>query len=114
MAEGGLDKLNAAAESLTKASHHIAETMYKSQQAAGAAAAERRATGADGSAALSGGCAWRQDSGQGDVVDAEFVDVDDSKKPNEVAQVAMFGNSRGGGSIGRKWTRPYIYARVEN
>src|SRR5580692_4215224 len=78
LAEGGLDKLNAAAESLTKASHHIAETMYKAQQAAGAAAAG--APGADGGA--SGGAQGGNTSGQGDVVDAEFVDVDDSKKPN--------------------------------
>jgi molecular chaperone DnaK len=79
LAEGGLDKLNAAAESLTKASHHIAETMYKAQQAAGAAAA-----GAPGSAegASGGGAQSGNTSGQGDVVDAEFVDVDDSKKPN--------------------------------
>jgi molecular chaperone DnaK len=79
LAEGGLDKLNAAAESLTKASHHIAETMYKAQQAAGAAAA-----GAPGGAegASGGGAPGGNASGQGDVVDAEFVDVDDSKKPN--------------------------------
>ncbi len=77
LAEGGLDKLNAAAENLTKASHHIAETMYKAQQAAGAAAGQPG--GADGAGgAAPGGNA----SGQGDVVDAEFVDVDDSKKPN--------------------------------
>ena len=30
--EGGIEKLNAATESLTKASHSIAETMYKAQQ----------------------------------------------------------------------------------
>jgi molecular chaperone DnaK len=78
LAEGGLDKLNAAAENLTKASHHIAETMYKAQQTAGAAAA-----GAPGGADGSGGAApGGNNSGQGDVVDAEFVDVDDSKKPN--------------------------------
>ena len=34
LSDGGLDRLNAAAESLTKASHKIAETMYKSQQSA--------------------------------------------------------------------------------
>src|ERR1700683_4149393 len=105
LAEGGLDKLNAAAESLTKASHHIAETMYKAQQAAGAAAAGAPG-GADGGSggggrggrtggagagagapggadgASGGGAKGGNTSGQGDVVDAEFVDVDDSKKPN--------------------------------
>src|SRR6202008_2219419 len=34
LAEGGLDRLNAAADNLTRASHRIAETMYKTQQGA--------------------------------------------------------------------------------
>ncbi|MGH9713814.1 MAG: molecular chaperone DnaK [Candidatus Acidiferrales bacterium] len=77
LTEGGLDRLNAAAESLTKASHRIAETMYKAQQSA-AGAASAGASGAAG-----GNTDGSQPSGgQGDVVDAEFVDVDDSKKPN--------------------------------
>jgi molecular chaperone DnaK len=74
-----VEKMNAAVDGLTKASHHIAETMYKAQQAAGAAA------GADGGshAGPDGGAGARSNTpGQGDVVDAEFVDVDDSKKPN--------------------------------
>ena len=78
LADGGLDKLNAAAESLTKASHRIAETMYKAQQAAGSSAAGAGASGPG--AGPAGGNA--SSSGQGEVVDAEFVDVDDSKKPN--------------------------------
>jgi molecular chaperone DnaK len=73
-----VEKMNAAVDSLTKASHHIAETMYKAQQAAGAAAGS--AASADGGAPAGG--AGGHTSGQGDVVDAEFVDVDDSKKPN--------------------------------
>ncbi len=75
-----VDKMNAAVDSLTKASHHIAETMYKAQQASGAAAG----AGADGGgqAGGAGANANANNSGQGDVVDAEFVDVDDSKKPN--------------------------------
>src|ERR1700729_2368002 len=47
LTEGGVDKLNAAAETLTKASHRIAETMYKAQQSASAAGAG--AAGAAGS-----------------------------------------------------------------
>lgn len=78
LTDGGLDRLNAAAESLTKASHRIAETMYKAQQsAAGAGAAGGTATDGAPSDASQGAAA-----GQGDVVDAEFVDVDESKKPN--------------------------------
>jgi molecular chaperone DnaK len=87
--EGGLDRLNAAAEKLTKISHTMAETMYKSQQAsagsaAGAGAGAPGAAGHDsgGASGSSSGSAGSSGSGQGDVVDAEFVDVDDSKKPN--------------------------------
>jgi len=81
--EGGLDRLNAAVESLTKTSHSIAETLYKSQAAAagspggGAAGGEGQAP--DGAGAPSG---QSGQGGQGEVVDAEFVDVDESKKPN--------------------------------
>ena len=76
LSEGGVSKLNAASDSLTKALHRIGETLYKAQQAAGAA------SGA--SAASAGGAQPGQGpaAGQGDVVDAEFVDVDESKKPN--------------------------------
>jgi molecular chaperone DnaK len=77
LTEGGLDRLNAAAENLTKASHRIAETMYKAQQSASAAGA-----GAAGAQGAPSGDGKSASSGQGDVVDAEFVDVDDSKKPN--------------------------------
>jgi molecular chaperone DnaK len=80
LTDGGLDRLNAAVENLTKASHKIAETMYKSQQAAAGAPG---AGGAPGGGGPSTGPADGQASGgQGDVVDAEFVDVDESKKPN--------------------------------
>jgi molecular chaperone DnaK len=79
LTEGGVDKLNAAAETLTKASHRIAETMYKAQQSvASAGAGSQGAPGGQGQTSGDG----KSSSGQGDVVDAEFVDVDDSKKPN--------------------------------
>jgi len=74
LTEGGLERLNAAAENLTKVSHRIAETMYKAQQTAAGATASGAAGGSSADSGPSGG--------QGDVVDAEFVDVDDSKKPN--------------------------------
>jgi molecular chaperone DnaK len=77
LSEGGVDKLNAASDTLTKALHRIGESLYKVQQAAGAA------SGAGGGPGSSGGASGQGPaSGQGDVVDAEFVDVDDSKKPN--------------------------------
>jgi molecular chaperone DnaK len=70
LSEGGTDRINSAADALTKASHRVAEALYKAQQAAPGAGA--------GGAPPEGSAS----QGQGDVVDAEFVDVDDSKKPN--------------------------------
>ncbi|MGH9781430.1 MAG: Hsp70 family protein, partial [Candidatus Acidiferrales bacterium] len=84
LAEGGVERLNQAAEELTKASHKLAEAMYKATSAAGAAAGGSGANpgqsgpGVDGNASTTSG----PSTGQGDVVDAEFVDVDESKKPN--------------------------------
>ena len=85
LSEGGVDKLNAAMENLTKASHRIAETMYHAQQAsAGSTPGTGDGGAAGGASGAAGGGADAQGGhgGQGDVVDAEFVDVDESKKPN--------------------------------
>ena len=88
LAEGGVERLNQAAEELTKASHKLAEAMYKATSAAGAAAGGPGGTpgqgsgGADGNASTTSGSSSSGSGGQGDVVDAEFVDVDESKKPN--------------------------------
>jgi len=79
LTDGGLDKLNAAVESLTKALHQIGEAMYKAQQSAGAAGGAAGTPGGDGASAPGGAGTAH---GQGEVVDAEFVDVDESKKPN--------------------------------
>jgi molecular chaperone DnaK len=79
LADGGLEKLNAAADGLTKASHRIAESLYKAQQSAGGAPG---AEGAGATGGDSGGNGAGSKPGQSDVVDAEFVDVDESKKPN--------------------------------
>jgi molecular chaperone DnaK len=79
--EGGLEKLNAAIDNLTKASHRIAESLYKAQGSAGSqpgGAGPAAGNGAPSGDAGQGG----PSHGQGDVVDAEFVDVDESKKPN--------------------------------
>ncbi len=80
IADGNVERINAAAEALTKASHQIAEVLYKSQAAAGAAgAAGGGAQSTDGAA---GGAQSSDGKGQDNVVDAEFVDVDESKRPN--------------------------------
>ncbi len=83
IADGNVERINAAAEALTKASHQIAEVLYKSQAAAGAAGGA--GAGGGGSQSTEGAAGGAQSSGgqgQDNVVDAEFVDVDESKRPN--------------------------------
>jgi molecular chaperone DnaK len=74
MAEGGLEQINAATDKLTSASHKLAEAMYKSQSAAGGNGA-----GPTGAAPGAGATAGQQEKPKDNVVDAEFVDVDDKK-----------------------------------
>jgi molecular chaperone DnaK len=70
MNEGGLEQITSATDKLTQASHKLAEAMYKTQSAGpnGAGAAE---TGA--------GQKPEQEKPKDNVVDAEFVDVEDKK-----------------------------------
>jgi molecular chaperone DnaK len=88
LSDGGTEKMNAAAEELMKASHKLAEALYRATAAAGAAAGSSGAGPGAGAAGNSGGGATSGPGGpgtqgkQGDVVDAEFVDVDESQKPN--------------------------------
>jgi molecular chaperone DnaK len=80
MADGSLDAINAASQQVEKATHTIAEAMYKAtaSQAQGAAASAGGPAGDGATGGEQGGAK----PGQGDVIDAEFVDVDESKKPN--------------------------------
>jgi molecular chaperone DnaK len=73
MAEGGLEKITAATDKLTTASHKLAEAMYKSQSAAGGNGA-----GAQPGAGAEAG-AQAGEKPKDNVVDAEFVDVEDKK-----------------------------------
>jgi len=77
MSEGDADKLNAATDKLTQASHKLAEAMYKS-------AGQPDASGAAGSGGAAGNGGASSQQGQAkpkdDVVDAEFVDVEDKDK----------------------------------
>jgi len=73
MAENDPDRINSATDRLTTASHKLAEAMYKASSQPGAGAAG----GADGGGSAPGG---QSDQGKDNVVDAEFVDVDDKKK----------------------------------
>ena len=68
--EGGADRINKAVEVLTQASHKVAEAMYKGGQAG---------AGAGGGAQSSNGSGPSGSKQDGDVIDAEDVDVDDKK-----------------------------------
>jgi molecular chaperone DnaK len=73
LSDGGIDKIKNAMSNLERASHKVAEVLYRAQ-AAGAPGA-----GGPGPQATTGPA---QPPPQGDVIDAEYVDVDESKKPN--------------------------------
>ena len=68
--EGNLEAINSATDKLTQASHKLAEAMYKAQSPT--------PNGAQG-AQPGGGAEQAQEKPKDDVVDAEFVDVDDKK-----------------------------------
>jgi molecular chaperone DnaK len=81
MNEGGVARLRSATENVEKSLHQMAEELYKSQQAAGAQAGAAGA-GAAGSGSTGGSSSQGGQQKPGDVIDAEYVDVDDNKKPN--------------------------------
>jgi molecular chaperone DnaK len=80
MNEGGVARLRSATENVERVLHKMAEELYKSQTAgagqAGAAAGAGAGASQGGSNAPGGG------NKPGDVIDAEYVDVDDKNKPN--------------------------------
>jgi molecular chaperone DnaK len=84
IAEGGTARLRSATESLEKSLHKIAEILYKANEAkAGAEQAAGASAGAGpGGGAGSTSSGAPQDKKPGDVIDAEYVDVDESKRPN--------------------------------
>jgi molecular chaperone DnaK len=69
--DGGAERINAALDKLTTASHKLAEAMYKTAGAPGAPDAGQTAQGSAPDA---------ESKPQDNVVDAEFVDVDEKKK----------------------------------
>jgi molecular chaperone DnaK len=73
IADGNLDAINSATDKLTTASHKLAEAMYKSQ---GAGTPGGGAPGAGAGTETNGAGGQQQ---KDNVVDAEFVDVDDKK-----------------------------------
>jgi molecular chaperone DnaK len=76
MNAGSTEEINAATDKLTAASHKLAEAMYKASSGPGADGAGASAAGAGpGPGAGPSGESKKKD----DVVDAEFVDVDEKK-----------------------------------
>ena len=70
LAEGGVEKMNEAFNNLQNASHKLAEALYQQTGTPGAeAGAEDQASAAGASSA----------GGEDDVIDAEYVDVDEKK-----------------------------------
>ena len=65
-----IDAINRAADTLTQASHKVAESMYKSGAQAGGS---QGGPSGDGSGTTAGG---KTD----EVIDAEYVDADEKKK----------------------------------
>jgi molecular chaperone DnaK len=83
IAEGGTARLRSATENLEKSLHKIAEILYKAKEAAGAQQAGAASAGAGaGGGPSSSSSSAPQDKKPGDVIDAEYVDVDETKRPN--------------------------------
>jgi molecular chaperone DnaK len=76
MSGGSVEEISKATDTLTQASHKLAEAMYKSQSGApGGGSAPGGEAGGDGAGAGAGASEKPKDN----VVDAEFVDVEDKK-----------------------------------
>ena len=82
LAGGNLEAMQTAAKDLESVSHKVAEVLYRASAAAGAGAGGQGAPGgtSGGPQGEAGGPGEKK--GEGEVIDAEYVDVDESKKPN--------------------------------
>ncbi len=80
LAGDSIEQIKGATEELERSAHRIAETLYRSGAAGGTPGTGAAGSGTPGADAP--GQAPKQGTGQGEVIDAEYVDVDDSKKPN--------------------------------
>jgi molecular chaperone DnaK len=86
MSEGGTARLRTATENIERQLQKVAEVLYRASQSAGAAAGAAGAAGAGAGAGAGGapgaGGQQQQQKKPDDVIDAEYVDVDESKRPN--------------------------------
>jgi molecular chaperone DnaK len=79
---GVLETIQKATQQLESASHKLAEVLYKTAQASGAqAGAPGASDGGHGSQGAPGATS-NSAPPPGEVIDAEYVDVDETKKPN--------------------------------
>ncbi|MBI3669349.1 MAG: molecular chaperone DnaK [Acidobacteria bacterium] len=74
LADGGIERIKSATEELERATHKIAEVLYRSPAASGAPGSQPGAGPSQADAS--------KGTAPGEVIDAEYVDVDESKKPN--------------------------------
>jgi molecular chaperone DnaK len=79
---GNLEAIQSAATELESVSHKLAEVLYRASAAAGAAGGQGTGTPGGAPGGSSGEGPAEKKPGEGEVIDAEYVDVDDSKKPN--------------------------------
>ncbi len=76
LADGSIDRIKSSTEALERTTHKIAEVLYRT----GAAAAQGGPGGPTPSGTGTPGSGGEQKPGE--VIDAEYVDVDESKRPN--------------------------------
>src|SRR6202045_43194 len=81
MSEGGTARLRSATENLGGQLQKVAEVLYRASQTAGAAQAGAAGAGAGASGGSTADSSHQQKKPD-DVIDAEYVDVDESKRPN--------------------------------
>jgi molecular chaperone DnaK len=74
--EGGVERMNDAFNRLQTASHKLAEALYSQTGAGGAEAGEQASAAGAGGSASQG---TQSSGGEDNVIDAEYVDVDENK-----------------------------------
>ncbi|HYT08162.1 MAG TPA: molecular chaperone DnaK [Rugosimonospora sp.] len=80
LAGNNLEAIQSATKDLESASHKLAEVLYRASAAAGAAGGQGTPGTKPGGPQGEGPAGQKR--GEGEVIDAEYVDVDESKKPN--------------------------------
>src|SRR5437588_748424 len=77
--EGGVERMNNAFENLQTASHKLAEALYQGTGSASGATGGEQANAAGASGTTGGASSSGGGGGEDNVIDAEYVDVDENK-----------------------------------